>query len=91
MEFTIRDEDKNIVDLSVPGVTVSLVLKVTGGSKKTVVPSLVTDGTDGKVEYTTISTDLDKAGNWRAQCIHDDGAGGQIPSTVVDFDVQPRI
>lgn len=44
------------------------------GTKVTKTLSLVNDGTDGLVQYTTVADDLDEIGTWKAQCyiVYDD-------------------
>jgi hypothetical protein len=54
---------------SLSSATVSVVLVKPDGTKVTKAGSLVTDGTDGLVEYITVSGDLDQAGIWEIQAI----------------------
>jgi hypothetical protein len=64
--ITIKDEDDAVVDLSSATTKEILFLKPSGSLlRKTA--SLYTDGTDGKIQYTTVSGDLDTIGKWRLQ------------------------
>lgn len=50
-------------------VSVSLVLKSPSGISSTKLAVFDTDGSDGKVKYTTISGDLNEIGTWRMQAV----------------------
>jgi len=50
-------------------VTLDIILKRPDGALLTKAASLVTDGTDGKIEYITASSDLSMAGLWKLQCV----------------------
>lgn len=52
---------------------------------------LTTDGTDGKLEYTTVSDDLDTPGMWRVQAELVFSNGRQWRTSVADFDVLPNL
>jgi hypothetical protein len=45
-----------------------------GGSNLTKTATLVTDGTDGNIRYTTVAGDLDQIGTWQIQAKVDFGA-----------------
>ena len=47
--------------------TKDLIFRKPDGTKLTKNASFYTDGTDGKLQYTTISGDLDTAGSWNIQ------------------------
>ncbi len=55
-----------LVDVS-SATTQQFVLKPESGASKTVTTTFTTDGTDGKIEYTTILNDIDTAGIWKLQ------------------------
>jgi len=89
VEFTVVDQDNAIVDLSTAD-TISLIFKKPNGSKDTKVASMVTDGTDGKMEYTTAVTDLDAAGLWKIQGLVTE-AGGVYPTCIEELQVAARV
>jgi len=67
VQFTVTLlDDTDAVDLSSAS-TLQLLFKKPGGSLLTKTASFVTDGTDGKIKYTTISGDLDEVGSWKLQ------------------------
>lgn len=66
IEKTITNQDGAVVDVS-SATTKNIVLKKPSGSLLTKAASLVTDGTDGKIQYVTISGDLDETGRWEVQ------------------------
>jgi hypothetical protein len=53
--------------------------------------TFVTDGTDGKLEYTTVSGDIDETGMWNLQARITDGSGNRFHSEVVEFEVFTNI
>lgn len=87
-EFTITDEEGGVVDIS------SAVLDVSFSQPSKVcfnrTPILVTDGLDGKMEYTTLVTDLTTSGDWKVQPVITIGA--QIyPSSIEEFIVRSLV
>lgn len=66
--FTIYDEDTAIYDISAAD-SFALIFVDPNNIKKTKIPSLYTDGTDGKIQYIIASGDLDTIGTWRYQVI----------------------
>jgi hypothetical protein len=89
LEFTIVDQDGVVVDLSAV-TSYDLEFRKPDGVCVTKTPSFVTDGTDGKIQYTTLTTDLDQAGSWSVQSIVIDGAN-DYPTETVSFVVQDRL
>lgn len=63
-EFTIKD-GTNVVDLS--AATMEIYLRFASGSVITRTCVLLTDGTDGKMKYTTVSGDLSESGDLAIQ------------------------
>jgi hypothetical protein len=51
--------------------------------------ALTTDGTDGKVEYASISGDLDQDGVWKLQARFVLSGGQEFATTIATFDVDP--
>lgn len=67
---TIKDKqaDGTLSVLDISGATtLELVFKKPSGTKLTKVAVLTTDGTDGQMEYVTISGDLNETGEWKIQ------------------------
>ena len=69
---TITDKQANgttiVADIS-SATLKQLVFKKPNGNKLTKTAAFVTDGTDGKITYTTISGDIDIIGTWKLQGI----------------------
>ena len=68
---TINDCDEitgiqSILDIS-SATTKELIFKSPLGIVKTKTASFTTDGTDGKIEWTTVAADLDVIGEWKLQ------------------------
>lgn len=82
---TIKDEDSAVVNIS-SATTKQLTFSRPNGTSLVVSGTLVTDGTDGKMKYTTVSGDLSVAGIYRLQ-----GyvviSGLQLYSDIVSFKV----
>lgn len=64
--FNIVDESGIVIDLSVSTFK-ELRFKKPSGAIVTKTPVFLTDGTDGKIYYVTISGDLDEVGEWNVQ------------------------
>ena len=65
-ELTIMD-GPSVVDISLATLANCIILKAPDDGKLTKTGVFVTDGTDGKVKYTTVANDLDEAGSWSIQ------------------------
>ena len=65
-QVTLYDST-NIVDISGATTKTLYFLKPDGTTKLTKTASFLTDGTDGILEYLTISGDLDVSGTWKIQ------------------------
>ncbi len=63
---TIVDESADPVDLS-SATTINYLLRKPSGTISTLGATLFTDGTDGKIYFTTLSTTLDEAGFYKLQ------------------------
>ena len=63
-EITLKDEGNSpeIVDVSTASVT-EIIFKKPDGNTVTKTAGFTTDGTDGKIEYTTLANDLDTVGH----------------------------
>lgn len=88
LRYTVY-EDGSIVDLSTVS-TKTLTLIDPNGKKLTKTLVFVTDGTDGQVQYVTITGDLSKAGAWQAQ-LRLVFPGGDWTSDIKNFDVLPKL
>jgi len=90
LEATIhRREDNSIVNLA--GATVlRMILRDADGVQKIRTAVLSTDGTDGKVRYTTADGDLDTPGWWELQCFLE-LSGGKWHSSIFRFEVQSNL
>lgn len=89
VELTVTDENGAVIDLSAVS-SISMIFKKPNQTTVTQTPALVTDGTDGKMEYTTDNTDLDIPGKWQVQGIVTEAAG-DTPTTIVNFTVRARL
>jgi hypothetical protein len=62
-----KQSDGTVLDISTAS-TKQIILRSPAGKVKTFTATLVTDGTDGKMEYiTAAAADLDEAGKWDVQ------------------------
>ncbi len=66
-EVQVRDNDDAVVDISPVGSTFLYTFLKPNGSYLNKTPSLLTDGSDGRLVYTAGSGDLDQSGLWRLQ------------------------
>lgn len=64
--ITVKDQDGVAVDLSTSS-SKTLTIRSPKGTTTTWTLSYVTNGSDGKVTYTTVSGDLHTAGTWAGQ------------------------
>jgi len=86
---TVLDESGEIVDLS-SAVTTTFIFGKPDGSTISRSASLTTDGTDGKLEYRTVSGDLDSHGSWTMQVFLDFGTTSWY-STISKFKVYKNL
>lgn len=86
---TVKEDNAAVNVSSVT--TKQLVLKKPDGSTVTKTAAFVTDGTDGKLQYVTISGDLDTAGTWEVQAnvVFPSGFNGR--SDVQSFEVRDNL
>lgn len=88
--FLVTVQDNGLaVDIST-ATTKELCLRKPDGTLLTKNADFNTDGVDGKLKYTTISGDLDAAGNWILQ-IHIVMPTGEWRSDKITFAVYPNI
>ena len=82
-------EDDVAVDISA-AIQIDIFLGAPSGATKQSTGVFVTDGTDGKIKYTTVSGDLDEEGPWQIQAkITMPAWNGH--SSIVNFNVYPNI
>lgn len=87
--ITIKDEDGSPVDISGAG-SIILNIRKPDGSILEREPTLVSDGTDGKVYYQVQSGEFDSSGLWKFQVILQ-LESGQRSSTIVPLDVHRNL
>lgn len=85
---TIKD-GANVVNVST-ATTRQLLFKTPAGTLLTKTAALVTDGSDGKVKYTTVTGDLTPAGEWQVQG-YVVSASGSWKSDIYKFTVHPNL
>ena len=66
-ELTFYDENNNILDVSGTTSQKFYFAKPDRTTVLTVTPSFTNTGTDGKLRYTTVASDVDQAGLWELQ------------------------
>jgi hypothetical protein len=71
-QLTVKDQDNDVVDISVAS-TLNIIFRKPNGTNVTKTAVLTGDGTDGKMQYTTVADDLDDDGLWKLQGFVDFG------------------
>jgi len=68
----------------------SFIYKKPDGTTLTVTPSFTTDGTDGKVQYNTLTGNIDQAGVW---CLQAEVTlpTGTYRTSIIKFDVEEKL
>lgn len=66
LELTIKDQDDVVVNISA-ATTLEIIFKKPDNNRVTKTATLVNDGSDGKMKYAFVSSDLDLIGIWRFQ------------------------
>lgn len=88
---TAVDNNGNPIDLSPSGSTYKYTFRKPDGSLLIATPSLLTNGKDGNLVYTTGLTDLDLPGLWRLQ-VYVSTSGVPVHNTDVStFRVWPNL
>lgn len=70
---TIKNQDDEIVDISAAIIT-EMLFRKPDGTVMTKTAEFISDGTDGRLRYTTVSGDLDQHGSWELQAFVDFGS-----------------
>jgi hypothetical protein len=78
-----------VVDLSAAS-TKQFILRKSTGAAVTKTAEFVTDGTDGKLKYTTTITDLDVTGDWQLQ-VYVKWTATEWRSDIQNFMVRPNL
>jgi len=65
-EITFVDSDGDAIDISAAN-TLQIYMRNNAGTVDTHTAGFTTDGTDGKIDYTTVSGDIDTPGLWQIQ------------------------
>ena len=65
---TVTDDTGTVEDIS-SATTRSILLTDPSGTETTKSASFTTDGTDGKIEYTTVNGDINASGTWELQIL----------------------
>jgi PKD repeat protein len=86
--ITLKD-NTTVVDIS-SATTKEIIFKKSDGTTLTKTALFSTDGTDGKVQYATISGDINMSGLWSVQA-HIISSSGEWKSSVANFDVYGNI
>ena len=83
-------EDGTAVDVSSATATKNIIFKKPDATTLTVAASFTTDGTDGKIEYPTVSGDINISGIWHIQ-----GqvvlSGGTFFTDIAEFEVEKSL
>lgn len=89
--LTIVDQDGTAVDVST-ATTKEIHLQPPSGDAVQKTASFTTDGSDGKIYYTTASaSDLNVAGTWEAQAYVVLSGGNTWKSTIKEFKVRANL
>lgn len=81
---TIRDESGVVVNIA--GGTFQMRFRKPDATVVDKTATLVTDGSDGKIQYVSISGDIDQSGEWRVQGVVT-LSGSTFRSTIKRFNV----
>lgn len=87
--LTVRDGG-TVVDVSSATVTKNILLRSPTGTLSTNGASFTTNGTDGKIKYTTVTGDLDVVGTWDVQA-HVVITAGTFRSDIKKFEVHRNL
>ncbi len=89
-EGTVKDQDSAVVDVSGASVKNVVFRNFANGKVYVQAGTLTNAGTDGKIEYTTINTDLDVGGQWKWQ-INVVGPGYENSTDIKTFRVLGKL
>lgn len=86
----VSDSAGAVIDLATMA-SLTITFQRPAGSSFSKTATLTTNGSDGKMEYTTTVDDLDAIGTWLIQGVVIDGAGDDNPTDVVKLEVLKRL
>jgi hypothetical protein len=84
IELVVHDSDDAVVDISGAS-TKQIKITNPSGTTSTKDGSFSTDGTDGKLRYTTVSGDLNQEGLWKARAYLVFAGGWAGHSSIASF------
>lgn len=85
-KITVKDEDDVVIDIS-SATLKQIWFQKADGSVSTKTATLVTDGTDGQMQYITVDDDLDQTGKWKIQGYIEIGSSRKVHTDVSEFKV----
>ena len=88
-QVTVKDETGTVVNINSMS-TKKIYLTKPNGDKLTKDAVNVTDGTDGKMKYTAVTSDIDKPGTWSIQG-YVSGTTGTWFTDISEFEVYPNL
>lgn len=89
IEVTVKDEDDTVINLATATVK-QFIFRKPDHVEVVKAAALVTDGTDGKLQYTTIADDVDLAGDWQIQ-VYIENPSGKWHSDAQVFSVRENL
>ncbi len=90
--LTVTDDEVPEVAIDVSAATtLEFLFQKPSGDVVTQTPVFTTDGTDGQLQYTTVSGDLDETGQWKLQCRYAFAGGADRRTDVVTFVVKENL
>ncbi len=87
---TIKDQDNVVVNVSGAS-TKEIIFKKPGGTLITRAAAFTTNGTDGKIEYKTVTGDIDEAGTWEWEPHVIVSAGNEWRADPLEFVVKDKL
>jgi hypothetical protein len=89
IEVTVKDEAEDVVVLATATVK-QFIFRKPDHDEVTKDATLVTDGLDGKLQYTTTVDDIDLAGDWQVQ-VYIENPSGKWHSDIQAFSVRDNL
>ncbi len=90
IEVTVKDESTQVFDLS-SQTKIRLDFKSPRGVVRSHDATLVSDGSDGRIAYTTRAGDFDEVGIWSVQAYIELANGDSKHSDLLQFQVYPNV
>ncbi len=89
IEVTVQNQDGAIINLAT-STSRTFEFRKPNGISVSKTALFVTDGTDGKLYYSTGPNDLDEIGEWTMQAVIVD-SGGDYPTDIIHINVSKRV